>query len=122
MRILVVEDESDLAEGIADGLRGDGYAVDIALDGATALDRLAHTPYDLVCLDVLLPDDAVVRARDSSDERESDAPPDGPEPLAMSGLQQERHDRVGHCNDAVRPHGRDRTQVSRLGRPVPCGT
>ncbi|QIB48120.1 response regulator transcription factor [Streptomyces aureoverticillatus] len=56
MRILVVEDETDLAEGIADGLRGDGYAVDIAADGTSALEQLAHTPYDLVCLDVLLPD------------------------------------------------------------------
>lgn len=56
MRILVVEDEPDLAEGIADGLRAEGYAADIAEDAAIALERLAHTPYDLVCLDVLLPD------------------------------------------------------------------
>ncbi|MEV6398295.1 response regulator transcription factor [Streptomyces sp. NPDC051907] len=55
MRILVVEDERDLADGIADGLRGEGYAVDVADDGPAALDLLAVTPYDLVCLDLLLP-------------------------------------------------------------------
>ncbi len=56
MRLLVVEDESDLAEAIAKGLRRDGYAVDVAADGAAALDRLSLNAYDLVCLDLNLPD------------------------------------------------------------------
>lgn len=56
MRILVVEDEPDLAEAIAKGFRRDGYAVDVALDGAAALDRLSLNAYDLVCLDLNLPD------------------------------------------------------------------
>ena len=38
------------------GLRRDGYAVDIAGDGGGALDRLATAEYDLVCLDLNLPD------------------------------------------------------------------
>ena len=56
MRILVVEDEGDLAAAIAAGLRRDGYATDIATDGASALDRLAVNHYDVVCLDLNLPD------------------------------------------------------------------
>ena len=46
----------DLAAAVARGLRRDGYAVDIAGDGGGALDRLATAEYDLVCLDLNLPD------------------------------------------------------------------
>jgi DNA-binding response OmpR family regulator len=56
MRILVVEDEHDLASAIATSLRRDGYAIDVAADGASALDRVAVNEYDLVCLDLNLPD------------------------------------------------------------------
>ena len=37
VRVLVVEDEVDLAEALAEGIRRDGYAVDIALDGRDAM-------------------------------------------------------------------------------------
>jgi DNA-binding response OmpR family regulator len=56
MRVLVVEDEEDLARALAIGLRRDGYAVDTAETGAEALDKLSVTPYDIVCLDLNLPD------------------------------------------------------------------
>ncbi|MGI9614324.1 MAG: response regulator transcription factor [Acidimicrobiales bacterium] len=56
MRILVVEDEPDLASAIAAGLRREGYAVDIANEGQSALDRLSVNSYDLVTLDLNLPD------------------------------------------------------------------
>jgi DNA-binding response OmpR family regulator len=56
MRILVVEDEPDLASAIALSLRRDGYAVDVAADAAAALDRVMLNEYDLVCLDLNLPD------------------------------------------------------------------
>ena len=56
MRILVVEDEADLARAVAAGLRREGYAVDVAPDAAGAFDRLSTTPYDLLCLDLNLPD------------------------------------------------------------------
>ncbi len=56
MRLLVVEDEVELAEVIERGLRRDGYAVDVAHDGASAIDRLSLNAYDLVCLDLNLPD------------------------------------------------------------------
>lgn len=56
MRILVVEDEPELADAIAAGLRREGYAVDQALEGGEALAKLAIAEYDLVCLDLNLPD------------------------------------------------------------------
>ncbi len=56
MRILVVEDEVDLADAVAAGLRRDGYAVDVSNDGDDALYKLSFTPYDLVLLDLNLPD------------------------------------------------------------------
>jgi len=56
MRILVVDDEVELADAVARGLRREGYAVDIANDGATALEKAQLVPYDLVCLDLTMPD------------------------------------------------------------------
>ena len=56
MRILVVDDEVDLVEAIARGLRRQGYAVDIATSGKEAIDKSSYTAYDLVCLDLTMPD------------------------------------------------------------------
>ncbi len=55
MRVLVVEDQQELAETVATGLRREGMAVDVALDGAAALQRLAVHGYDVVVLDRDLP-------------------------------------------------------------------
>jgi DNA-binding response OmpR family regulator len=55
MRVLVVEDERDLADAIARGLRGEGYAVDVAYEGEHALEKALVNSYDLLCLDVNLP-------------------------------------------------------------------
>lgn len=56
MRILVVEDELDLASAIADSLRREGYAIDVAGDAGTAVELASVNAYDLVCLDLNLPD------------------------------------------------------------------
>lgn len=56
MRILVVDDEAVLASTVAASLRQQGFAVDVASDGQGALDRLAVNQYDLVTLDLNLPD------------------------------------------------------------------
>jgi len=55
MRVLVAEDVEDLATAIAAGLRREGMAVDVVLDGTAALDHLAFTRYDVVVLDRDLP-------------------------------------------------------------------
>ena len=56
MRILVVEDEQDLASAIADSLRRDGYAIDIAPTASSAMSLTSVNSYDVVCLDLNLPD------------------------------------------------------------------
>ncbi|MFY9865534.1 MAG: response regulator transcription factor [Trebonia sp.] len=55
MRVLVVEDDGELAEAIAAGLRLEGMAVDTALDGDAALDRALVNDYDVIVLDRDLP-------------------------------------------------------------------
>jgi len=56
MRILVVEDESRIADFLSRGLVSAGYAVDVAATGASAIDMIHSTDYDLVILDLGLPD------------------------------------------------------------------
>jgi DNA-binding response OmpR family regulator len=56
MRILVVEDQIKMAQFVKKGLSEVGYAVDIAETGASAESLVAETEYDLVILDVMLPD------------------------------------------------------------------
>ena len=56
MRILVVEDEKRIADFLCRGLEGAGYAVDAAGTGAAALDQIHSTDYDLIVLDLMLPD------------------------------------------------------------------
>jgi DNA-binding response OmpR family regulator len=55
MRVLVVEDRRTLADRIAEGLRDAGMAVDIANDGAVALEAAGHNEYDVIVLDRDLP-------------------------------------------------------------------
>ena len=55
MRLLVVEDEKDLAENLKKGLSEQGYAVDIALDGESGNFMAETETYDLIILDLMLP-------------------------------------------------------------------
>ncbi|MBI2911237.1 MAG: response regulator transcription factor [Chloroflexi bacterium] len=55
MRILVVEDEPELADVLKRGLEEHRYAVDLAFDGDDGLALAEMEPYDLVVLDVMLP-------------------------------------------------------------------
>jgi two-component system copper resistance phosphate regulon response regulator CusR len=55
MRVLVVEDDPDMAGFIARGLGEQAYAVDAVASGDAALERAAATPYDAIVLDVMIP-------------------------------------------------------------------
>jgi len=55
MKILIVEDEQHLADGLRFNLEADGYEAEIAGDGGRALERLRSTTFDAVVLDVMLP-------------------------------------------------------------------
>jgi two-component system, OmpR family, response regulator len=55
MRVLVVEDEPDLARALARSLEEAGFAVDVAADGEDGLFRIREIPYDAAVLDLMLP-------------------------------------------------------------------
>jgi DNA-binding response OmpR family regulator len=99
MRLLVVEDERDLADSLAEGLRQQGYAVDVAYDGDDARVKAAVYPYDLVTLDLNLPGvDGRELCRLIRQERRDGAPP--PRVLmltARDGLD----DRIGGLDDGA---------------------
>ena len=54
-RILVVEDDLHLAEGMAENMRAEGYSADTAHDGQRGLEMAIAGDYDLLVLDVMLP-------------------------------------------------------------------
>lgn len=55
MRILLIEDEPDLRRSLAQALREESYAVDVAADGIEGLDKALTWDYDAVLLDAMLP-------------------------------------------------------------------
>lgn len=55
MKILIVEDEAHIADGLRFNLEAEGHEAQIAADGETALDALADSHFDAVVLDVMLP-------------------------------------------------------------------
>lgn len=55
MRVLVVEDERRLADGLRLGLEAEGFAVDLAHSGTDGLWRAREHPYDAMVLDIMLP-------------------------------------------------------------------
>lgn len=71
MRILVVEDDKHLAGALRRGLEGEGYAVDVALDGADGEWLATENDYDALILDAMLPklagDELCSRRREAGD-------------------------------------------------------
>jgi DNA-binding response OmpR family regulator len=55
MRILIVEDDSKMAELLLRGLAGQGHTVEVALDGIKGLEKAQSLPFDAIVLDVMLP-------------------------------------------------------------------
>ena len=55
VRVLVVEDQVTLADDIADGLRDQGFAADVAYDGSAGLEKALMNQYDVIVLDRDLP-------------------------------------------------------------------
>jgi DNA-binding response OmpR family regulator len=55
MRVLVAEDQAELADDIADGLRDQGIAADVAYDGSAAIEKALLNSYDVLILDRDLP-------------------------------------------------------------------
>lgn len=56
MKLLIVEDEEKVAHFISRGLEEEGYSIDVAHDGRKGLDLLKEFTYDLVLLDLMIPE------------------------------------------------------------------
>jgi DNA-binding response OmpR family regulator len=100
MRVLVVEDERDFADSLAEGLRREGYAVDVAYDGDDARVKTAVYPYDLVTLDLSLPGidgRELCRMMRTQERRDGARPPRVLMLSARDGLD----DRIGGLDDGA---------------------
>ena len=54
-KILIVDDENDIAELISDILEDEGFKTDIRNDGASAISAVKENSYDLILLDIMMP-------------------------------------------------------------------
>jgi DNA-binding response OmpR family regulator len=54
-KILIIEDELNMVNGLKDNLEFDGYEVEIAMEGGSGLKRILGNKYDLILLDIMLP-------------------------------------------------------------------
>jgi DNA-binding response OmpR family regulator len=55
-KILIVEDEPNMVRGLKDNLEFEGFEVDTAMEGRSGLEKILHSQYDLILLDVMLPE------------------------------------------------------------------
>lgn len=55
MHVLIVEDEPEMAQLLSKGLREEHFEISVARDGHSALEKSEHTPFDVILLDVMLP-------------------------------------------------------------------
>lgn len=55
LHILVVDDNRDFADGLAELLQGEGHRAEVAYSGEEALEKWRGGPYDFVCMDLVLP-------------------------------------------------------------------
>lgn len=62
MRILIVEDNRNLARGLRHNLELEGYDVEVAYDGTTGLARARDGNYDLIVLDLMIPHRMAIRS------------------------------------------------------------
>lgn len=94
-RILVIEDEKDLADLLADLLRLQGYDVAVAYDGKEGLAKIAAERFDLVITDLMMP---VMSGWDVLDELANDPEHnDTPIIIASAGETQDTARKYGHA-------------------------
>ncbi len=73
-KVLVVDDELDIREGLELLLTSEGYAVELAQNGAEGLERLESRPYDLVLLDLMMPDKSGMEVLSEVRQRDRETP------------------------------------------------
>ncbi|HUN63656.1 MAG TPA: response regulator transcription factor [Candidatus Sulfotelmatobacter sp.] len=74
MHVLIVEDEPEMAQLLARGLREEQFEISLARDGRTALEKSAETSFDVILLDVMLPQMNGLEVARRLRHREEDTP------------------------------------------------
>jgi DNA-binding response OmpR family regulator len=74
MHVLIVEDEPEMAQLLAKGLREEQFDISVANDGRSALEKSAQTPFDVILLDVMLPHMNGVEVARRLRDRQQDTP------------------------------------------------
>jgi len=73
-RILIVDDEEDIRESLETLLSLEGYSVDLAVNATMGLERMAKASYDLVLLDLMMPDKSGMEVLAEVRERDQETP------------------------------------------------
>jgi DNA-binding NtrC family response regulator len=73
-KVLVIDDEADIREGLEMLLLTEGYSVDLAANGTEGLKRMESRPYDLVLLDLMMPDISGMDVLSEARKRDRDTP------------------------------------------------
>src|SRR5215475_10737877 len=73
-RILVVDDEADIREGLEVLLTSEGYSVDLAHNGTEGIEKLASGSYDLALLDLMMPDKSGMEVLDEVRKHDRETP------------------------------------------------
>src|SRR5881392_3307019 len=73
-KVLVIDDEADIREGLQMLLESEGYAVDMAQNGTEGLAQLDARAYDLVLLDLMMPDKSGMEVLAEAREKDRETP------------------------------------------------
>ena len=73
-RILIIDDEEDIRESLETLLTIEGYSVDMAVNGTAGLERMGRSSYDLVLLDLMMPDKSGMEVLAELRQRDRETP------------------------------------------------
>src|SRR4051812_20166043 len=73
-RVLIIDDEADIRESLETLLDMEGYLIELAANATEGLDRLAKSHYDLVLLDLMMPDRTGIELLQDFRQRDSETP------------------------------------------------
>src|ERR1041385_2624421 len=73
-KVLVIDDESDIREGLELLLTSEGYSVELAHNGTEGIQKLEGAPYDLALLDLMMPDKSGMEVLEEVRARDRDTP------------------------------------------------
>ena len=102
-RVLVIEDDATISDLIADVLRGYGFDVDTAENGAEGMARVRDSPPDLITLDLIMP----VMDGWEFIRRCGELPDCANRPILVVSVTEPKHELLEHCSFLAKPFDMD---------------